>query len=542
MKKYIVLIIIVALAAFLRFWQLGDNPPALTWDEVAWGYNAFSLGHDGKDEFGRFLPMNYLESFGDFKPPLYAYLAILPIKIFGLNELAVRFPSAFFGTLTVLATYFLVRQLFPEQLKIKYFKLAELCAFLLAISPWHIMLSRAAFEANVASFLIISGVALFLYSINSKPKFLVLSSICFALSLMTFNTARIVSPLLLLCLTIGFYKQLFNMKKVAFISIIIGLLIAAPTILFMFKPQASLRYHEVNIFTDAQVVKTAVQEIENDNQAWWSKIIHNRRWGYARLFTKHYLDNLNPSFLFIKGDGNPKFSTQNTGQLYLWEAPFLILGIVLIIRQKRGHWWLIPLWLVIAIIPAATARETPHALRTETTLPVWQVFIGYGIISFLGWFVQKKKTISYFCALFVLCLASIGQLIYFQHSYLRHYRFEYAEEWQYGYKEAIEYISQVDNKYNEIRFTTNLGRPYIYFLFYLHLLPDTFRQNAAITRDSFGFVNVESVGKYHFTNSVEDIQTKTLLVTDRQHLPQGANVVKNFNLPNNEIQLRAYEL
>ena len=79
MKRYL-LLIIVALAVILRFWNLGNNPPSLTWDEAAWGYNAYSLGIDGRDEFGRFLPLDYLESFGDFKPALYAYLDIIPVK------------------------------------------------------------------------------------------------------------------------------------------------------------------------------------------------------------------------------------------------------------------------------------------------------------------------------------------------------------------------------------------------------------------------------------------------------------------------------
>ena len=63
------------------------------------------------DEFGKFLPMTYLESFGDFKPPVYAYLDVLPVKLFGLTEFATRFPSAFFGTLTVLLTFFLVKEI-----------------------------------------------------------------------------------------------------------------------------------------------------------------------------------------------------------------------------------------------------------------------------------------------------------------------------------------------------------------------------------------------------------------------------------------------
>ena len=93
LSNYIFLGILI-LAVMLRFVGLSSNPPSLTWDEASWGYNAYSLGYDLSDEFGKFLPLTYLESFGDFKPPLYAYLDILPVKLFGLTEFAVRFPSA----------------------------------------------------------------------------------------------------------------------------------------------------------------------------------------------------------------------------------------------------------------------------------------------------------------------------------------------------------------------------------------------------------------------------------------------------------------
>jgi len=205
-RQYLILILIILLAAFLRFWQLGENPPSLTWDEAAWGYNAYSLGIDGKDEFGRFLPLNYLESFGDFKPPMYAYLDIIPVKLFGLNEFATRFPSAFFGVLTVLITYFLTKRIFWNSRSRETYAL--LSALFLAISPWYILLSRAAFEANVANFFIVFGVFAFLEGVLNKKWLLVLSAISFALSFYTFNTARVVSPIMVILLAIiliGFF-------------------------------------------------------------------------------------------------------------------------------------------------------------------------------------------------------------------------------------------------------------------------------------------------------------------------------------------------
>lgn len=537
--KVLLLTLILFLAAFLRFYQLGINPPALTWDEVAWGYNAYSLGLTGQDEFGRFLPLNYLESFGDFKPPVYAYLAILPVKIFGLNEFAVRFPSALFGTLTVLLAFYLVKELFP---KLKNSWLPEMTAFMLAISPWHIQLSRAAWEANVASFLLIAGVTFFLMGMRKKSWFLLPSAVCFALSLLTFNTARIVAPLLVLGLAIGFRKKLWQKKKWAMGAVLLGVVILLPSMPFFLSPQAQLRYQEVNIFSDPGVVVRANQEMANDNWVWWSRLIHNRRWGYARLFFSHYFDHFNPAFLFIQGDGNPKFSTQDIGQLYLWSLPFLIGGALLLFKKKPGYWWLVFYWLLIGIVPAATARETPHALRIETTLPTWQILIALGVTGF--WQLTKKKKLLTKSLLLIGCvLLLVINIVYFQHGYYRHYPIEYAGEWQYGYKPAIELVKKVESQYDEIWFTNALGRPYIYFLFYLQKNPKDFWQEAIVERETYGFVKVKSFGKYHFFDEIDFGRKGKILYLDKaENLPEKANVLETFYLLNGEEILHAFEI
>src|SRR3989344_7327198 len=344
MKNKIIILIIFVIAILLRFWMLGENPPSLTWDEAAWGYNAYSIGINGRDELGRFLPLDYLESFGDFKPPVYAYLDVLPVKIFGLSEFAVRFPSALFGVLTVIVTYFLVKRIFwNSKLKESY---ALMSALILAISPWHIMLSRAAFEANVATFFIVSGIWLFLLAVQEKKWYILLSITSFVLSIYTFNTARVVAPLLILMLGVGFRKELLKIRKLAITGIILGIILLLPIASFLTSSKASLRFREVNIFSDINIIKTSNQEIANDNNAFWSKLIHNRRVLYSLEYVKHYFDNLSPNFLFIKGDGNPKFSTQTVGELNLWDLPFFIAGIIFLFRKKEGAWWLIPSWIL----------------------------------------------------------------------------------------------------------------------------------------------------------------------------------------------------
>lgn len=550
-RNYFWLLIIIVLAGLLRFYKLSVNPPALTWDEAAWGYNAYSLGIDGKDEFGRFLPLDYLESFGDFKPPVYAYLAILPVKIFDLNEFAVRMPSAFLGTLTVLIVYFLVRELFirsrsTQMVKqIDADKLSLASALFLTISPWHVNLSRAAFEANVAQFFIVTGVWLFLLSIRRNAWLLILSVISFVVSLYTFNTARVVTPLLVLMLGIGFYKQLLQNKKMVLIAVLVGIIFSLPYAKFALTPQVKLRYHEVNIFSDLSIIETSNKEMENDNNAWWSRLLHNRRWGYARSYARHYLDHFNPSFLFIKGDGNPKFSTQDVGQLYLWNLPFLIIGALYLFRRKEGYWWIVPAWLLIGIVPAATARETPHALRILTTLPTWQIVTAYGALGFLGWLGNlgvRRIFKSLVCVFGFLLL--VFNLIYYLHGYYVHYPIEYSGEWQYGYKEAINYINDVESQYNKIVFTKALGRPYIYVLFHTRANPNLFRQSASVERETFGFVHVNGFGKYVFTKDLSSIKSdgqKTLYIDVPDKVPEQAKKLVEFNLLNGNPVLVAYE-
>lgn len=536
--KILALCLVIVVAIFLRFYRLGTNPPSLTWDEAAWGYNAYSLGIDGKDEFGRFMPLDYLESFGDFKPPMYAYLDVVPVKFFGLNEFSTRFPSALFGVLTVFVTYFLVKRIFYNSAnKEKY---ALFSSLFLAISPWHILLSRAAFEANVASLLVVLGVYCFLRSVQEKGLFIVLSVIPFVLSMYTFNSARVVSPILVLVLVIIFFKRLLQIKRQVIIAFLVGLILILPTLKFLLSPQASLRFKEVNIFSDSNVVATSNQEITNDNFAWWLRIIHNRRIGYGIEFLRHYFDNLNPIFLFINGDGNPKFSIQTIGQMYWWDIPFFVGGILFLIRKKEGYWYIIPLWLILSIIPAATARETPHALRIENALPTFQVIAAYGCVVVLDKIRKFRRLI-----LFVIFFALFLNFSYFYHDYFVHYARVFSGEWQYGYKESIKYIDSVGKNYDQIDITEDLGRPYIYYLYYLKIDPGFFRRNSEIKRDAFGFVDVKGFGKYKFAENLSEIRNKNknvLYVDVVKNVPENTIFLKTFYLLNGTPTLKAYTL
>ena len=107
-------VIVLLIAFVLRISNVDSLPPALNWDEVSHGYNAWSILKTAKDEWGKLFPIIF-KAYGDFKLPVYIYVTALFEFVFGLNSWAVRLPSVLAGVGTVFFTYYLVRELFEKK-------------------------------------------------------------------------------------------------------------------------------------------------------------------------------------------------------------------------------------------------------------------------------------------------------------------------------------------------------------------------------------------------------------------------------------------
>src|SRR3989338_2846982 len=98
------LILILAIAAFFRLWQIDAIPPGLYPDEAMNGNNALEALETG--EFKIFYPEN------NGREGLFINMQAASLKIFGNKPLALRLPSILFGVLTILGLYFLTKILF----------------------------------------------------------------------------------------------------------------------------------------------------------------------------------------------------------------------------------------------------------------------------------------------------------------------------------------------------------------------------------------------------------------------------------------------
>ena len=464
MKRTIIfLILIVAIAAVLRLWNLGIVPPSPNWDEVSLGYNAYSIMHTGKDEYGQKLPI-VLRSYDDYKPALYAYFVIPFIKIFGLQVFAVRLPSAVFGILTVLGTYFLLKEIFSQterKLEIRNLKLGipEVASLLLAVSPWHIQFSRIAFESNVGLAFNIFFILLFLKGLK-KPMYLLFAAFIMGVNLYIYQSEKVFTPLLFATLVALFRKQLFVLpKKYLILAFVIGAVISYPLASYTITNNEALaRAKGVSIFSEqTQLLKESslrLAESREKNEI-FGLIFNNRRIVYAKEVVAGYLSHYNLNWLFITGD-IARHHAPYMGLLYLWELPFLLIGMygLIVGNFDRRIKLLVFSWFLIAPIPASITSGVPHAVRTLNFLPIFQIFTAVGIISALAYASSIKykllnMKLSYILVTCCLLLVTFN-FIYYLNQYFVQQNYFTSQDWQYGYKEAIEEVQRIDNKYQKI--------------------------------------------------------------------------------------------
>jgi hypothetical protein len=213
------------------------------------------------------------------------------------------------------------------------------------------------------------------------------------------------------------------------------------------------------------------------------------------------------------------------GQLYVWELPFIIIGLYFLARNKTRSFVLIFLWILIVLIPAGTARETPHALRIISILPTFQIVTAYGLYQII--FLIRKLRNSYkYSLITVFCCVMIMCFFYYLHAYYVHFPINWSGEWQYGYKEMVNYVTDNESKYDHIYVTTALGRPYIFFAFYNRYPLETMTTDKIAAKDEFGFWDVKSIGKISFGGITPGVTGRIMVVTTSKTLPSDFHQLK----------------
>lgn len=544
----IALVIITILGSVLRFWNLGALPVSLNWDEVSHGYNAYSILKTGMDEWGKHFPLIF-RAFGDYKLPLYIYLSVIPVWLFGLSAFSVRFISALSGTLAILGIFFLTQELLPGK-KINFGKFSIpieiISAFLLSISPWHFFISRPALEANLALTLIIFGFYYLLrfFDHRSSP----LPSVLFlGLSLHAYNTARVFVPLLVVIAFIIFRSSLQNITVHRVKNILAGLLAIGffgLVVFQVFVGEGTARYDKLKILSPSTIFRIGEMRSKSSLPPVVSRLAYNRPMFFMTTVTKNYLGYFSPAFFYQTWGAQFQFAVPEENLLTLPVYLLSIIGLFYLFTELKGNKKIqfLLFWLLLSPLAASLTSDPPQALRSNPMVPALIILAALGIF-----FLSKKLSKRIFGMAFVVIAVWISfSFAIYLYRYSMEYKVKYSASWQYGYSQVMDFIKDHGSEYEKIFITKMHGEPHIFYAFFTRLIPQKIQPSGDNIRfEKSDWFWTDKIGNVYFVNywqipkitvatlqleSGEVVSTaRSLLITSPDHVPVNAHVIKTIN-------------
>lgn len=540
----IILFLTIVLGTFLRFYKLGSVPRGLYLDESAIGYNAYSILKTGKDEFGKSFPVMF-RSFTTFQSPIYTYLVVSLIPLVGLTPFSTRFPSALFGVLTLPVFYLLIKKLTSEEYGKK---LSLISTIFLSISPWHILYSRTAYESNIALFFLLLGSLLFLYSLK-KRWLLLISSISFAISFSAYRAEIIIVPVLVLLLFLTYFHtikdKIRSFSTPILVSLILGLILIIPTIMIIRTPGFNARTSALNIFSHSLQMPWGYQE----EKQIFNRIINSPQILSTKEFLSLYVSYFSPRYIFSLGDSGPRSSYPDFGTFYVWQLPFYLMGLYLLIKEKNAKNLKIFIFslLLVSPISASLTRDPYMTIRSLPMVIPLIVLISIGLIKFLDMTWPIVNRFKYLILFFVILFSTTRlylSIFYFND----HFRSSY---WDYGWQQVVNSFDDLDSKL-PIIVDNSRGEPYIHLLFFLKYDPSKYQQdnfevplseyytnmNRNLTKN-IGRITVKKIEWGKDTDEIEQyIVTDNLAISNQQIIDHGMTLLNEFGVIDGGISFR----
>ncbi|MEM3394179.1 MAG: glycosyltransferase family 39 protein [Candidatus Methanomethylicia archaeon] len=501
-------------------------PPHLGNDEISIASDAYSIINTGRDLTGKKLPLSF-KSHNTYKAPLYIYLAAPLVKIFGNNELSVRLPSVILGSLTLLIIFFLVKRITNNEF------VAFFSAFLLAISPWHVYVSRVAYEANIALFFLTLGLLIFFSAKSNRVLFF--SSLSLALSLYGYHTEWVFVPLLMLFLFV--FPGKFSRLRLLYYWLVPFLLFILPLFLDWWINRTNSRAFTEFIGNDFEL---------NNRLASVGNFL-NRIFIVFTFWLDKYLSYIDLRSMFTKGlDISPSYQSATFGLFNILSLPFFLLGIYCFFCEEevtKLSKRLLFFWFFIGPLVPSFTEGSFNYIRNLVSIFPWLILISYGIFFLL------LKTRSYLVVLIIAFALLINFALFYSY-YIKRFQYHFAENWQYGYRQIANFINANQDKYQKIVIDPHfgvvnnnfIGVPMLYILYFNKINPSDFilkKEEIAGGGIRYGNYFVRDIS---WTN--EKLEKNTLYVVSYHSNPltnQPLKKVYSVDLPDGREAFKLYE-
>ncbi|MEK7312162.1 MAG: glycosyltransferase family 39 protein [Chloroflexota bacterium] len=345
--------LILLLAFAFRVVGLNDVPPGWRDDEVTETTVHAQLVLDGH------YPLYFIQAEGH--EPIYHYLSTGWIALVGRSLFSVRLVSAFFGLLTVAATYRLTRQLFGT-------RTALFVALLLAVSFWALIYSRTKIRhISELPFALLAFSHLFA-AINARGLKFIIHHSSFIVLFLTLALYTYLAAATLLIIVSAFVLYLFVTHHALRITLhaprsTLSVLIALTLALLLYLPLAdAIRANAERI----SVVGGPLTALREGN---WQPLIE------TSVGTLAMFGNTGDNEALYNIPGRPVF---NVVGFY-----FFIGGVLIALSRWRDpRYAFLLIWLVGGLAPGFASNPPASLGHTITALPVTYILAALPVFHF----------------------------------------------------------------------------------------------------------------------------------------------------------------
>ena len=462
-------LLILLLGIFLRVYQFGTLPIGLNQDEAFAGYEAFSLAHYGVDSAGYHNPV-YFVSWGSGMNVLESYLAIPFVWLFGLSVYTIRMPQLICGILSVPVLYLLLREVTENK------RTALIGMGLLAISPWHIMLSRWGLESNLAPAFLLFGLYFFVKGVRDN-RYFILSAVFYGLTLYAYAITWAVVPLMVAgsCLYLWWSGKKFSRKYAAAFLVILFLL-ALPLILFVLVNNNVIPEIKTDFISVPKMLVMRDSEIK-----------------FSNIFDgESYYNLLN---LLIKQSDGLEHNSTEFGLFYRFSVPFIFVGMAILlvdfVRSVRKKVYNEETFLLVALVSALLVSLMLAGININRIngvhIPLL-ICITIGLSRLFDYFKNAKmlvRVVAFFYAV---------ALIFFGSYYFTRYNDDIQDNFRHGAGEAVAFVKE--QGFEKVNVDTSMYYPQL--LFYDQTNTLEFLETVEYRNYPAAFLSAKSFTKYTF--------------------------------------------
>ncbi len=387
--------IILVLTLFFHLLYLNLAPSGITNDELHFVLNAKSVFLNFSNLANNWNPLSLTTIPHETSSEL-SFMFLAPIiGPLPTNLFTARLPLALLSVAVVYLLFLITHKLFDR-------KTALMVAIVAALNPWIFYVYRTTFDAPIAIFFLL----LAFYLLINLNKWLLISIIPIFFAFYTYiGTKVIVFPFVLIISIFVYLRRQHLLSKLLVINLF-TLLISL--IFFVNLGRTTVGLRTVELITPwnpqiiAQVEQLRSQTINNR----FTPIFTNKFTIYGQFITSKWFNSFSPNLLFLKGDDTFTGSVWHHGYFYVFDALFILFGLIFLYSKYQSTFYLLTSLLIISPIPEIIRKDQIPAYVFHSSLqyPILIIFVGAGLsylLSFLKNNYLKYLLISAYFLLFI---------------------------------------------------------------------------------------------------------------------------------------------